>query len=238
MPEELSQSKVPETLEEFRESEKIVDPPRNGKIPDIQRQDWPLSGKDCLVIFTTKNEDKVRVLETHFKDNKPDDIDKYFFLQIPVEDNGCSQPCNGQGYVCARHRITQAIDIFRDNYTTYLKDKEIGTIIVAAIESFFERDNVPKPVDAAVIGIFNVSTGKMATATSRGVTLHPWFLEEAERQGGIADNNKDCLRITAGEMVAKRFPGVNKADWHKEAVNKPRREFLEETIKEMEVPWA
>jgi hypothetical protein len=238
MPEELSQSKVPETLEEFRGSEKIVDPPRNGKIPDIPRQEWPTSGKNCLVIFTTENEDKVQVLETNFKDNKPDDIDGCFFLQIPVADDGCSQPCNGQGYVRARHRITQAIDIFRDKYPTYPKDNHIGTIIIAAIESFFERDNVPRPVDAAVVGMFNVLTGKMATATSRGVTLHPWFLEEAERLGGFADINKGCLRITGGEMAAKKFPGVNKADWHKDAVGKPRREFLEETIKEMEVPWA
>ncbi|KAG7403802.1 hypothetical protein Forpe1208_v016320 [Fusarium oxysporum f. sp. rapae] len=238
MPEELSQSTIPKTLEEFRGSEKIVGPPRNEKIRDIQRQEWPTSGKNCLVIFPTENKDKVEVLETKFKDNKPNNIDDCFFLQIPVADEGRSQPCHGQGYVCARHRITKAIDIFRDNYLAYLEDKQIGTIIVAAIENFFERDNVPRPVDAAVVGMFNVLTGKMATATSRGVTLHPWFLEEAERSGGFADNNKDCLRTTAGEIVANKFPGVRKADWHKDAVNKPRREFLEEVIEEMEVPWA
>ncbi|KAF4500257.1 hypothetical protein FAGAP_3542 [Fusarium agapanthi] len=237
MPEELSQSTIPKTLDEFRGSEQIVAPPRNEKIPDVQRQEWPTSGKNCLVIIPTKNEEKVQACETKFKNDKTNNIGDYFFLQIPVPDEGLCQPLNGQGYVCARLRITKAIDIFRNNYPAYLEDNHIGTIIVTAIENFFERDNVPRPVDAAAGGMFNVLTGKMETNTSKGSTLDPWFLAEAERSGGFADNNKDCLRTTAGEIVAETIPGVNKADWHAVAVNKPRREFLAEMLEEMEIPW-
>jgi hypothetical protein len=63
-------------------------------------------------------------------------------------------------------------------------------------------------------------------------------LEEAERKDGHVDGNEDCLRMTGGEVVASRFPDVDKADWHKHAVGKPRKEFLEEAIEGMEVPWA
>ena len=129
------------------------------------------------------------------------------------------------------------LNIDPEIYTDYLEEKDIGTIFVAAVESFFQRDGVPRPVDAAVIVIFNVLTGKSVTTTSKGVTLNRWFLDEAEKLGGLS-NHGGCLRITAGEMVAKTVPGVDKANWQEPAVGKSRRSILEEAISEMEIPWA
>ncbi|EXL65363.1 hypothetical protein FOPG_18403 [Fusarium oxysporum f. sp. conglutinans race 2 54008] len=240
MPEEPPQPKVPQTLQEFEGSEKIVNPPCDDKILDIPCQKWPATGKKCLVIFPTKNEDKVQAFKANFENRKPDDINACFFLRIAVPDDGCSQPCNGQGCVRARSRILKAMEIFRTrkDYETYLEDNGIGQIIVATIESFFVTDGVPRPVDAAVVGMFNVLTGKTVTETSKGVTLNKWFLEEAKKSGGLVDGNEDCLCMTAGEIVAREFPGVNKADWHKFAVGISRGQILKETASGMKIPWG
>jgi hypothetical protein len=128
-------------------------------------------GNNCLVIFPTINKHKVQAFKANYENKKPDDIKDYFFRRIPTEDSGCSQPCNAQGYIRARYRIMKAMEIFRNDKPTFLKDNHIGTIIVSVIESFFERKNLSRPVDAAVVAMFNVLTGEMVTATTKGVTL-------------------------------------------------------------------
>ncbi|RYC82723.1 hypothetical protein BFJ63_vAg14389 [Fusarium oxysporum f. sp. narcissi] len=216
----------------------MVDPPRNDDIPHISRQEWPSNGNNYLFIFPTKNKDKIQALNPLLDKEKPEYVDDCFSLVIPVPDDGCSQPCNGEGYNRLRDRIIKAMAIFQCDHPTYLQDNHIGVTIVAGIESFFQRENVPRPVGAAIVGMFNVSTGTMVTATSIGVTLNEWFLEEAERVGGLVEGRKDCLRTTGGEILGRRFPGVDHADWHKHAVGKPRKDFFQENINDMSVPWV
>ncbi|GKU09455.1 unnamed protein product [Fusarium langsethiae] len=194
---------------------------------------------NCLVIFPTKNKGKVEALTAHFNDNeKPNDINSLLFEEIPVSDDGCSQPCNGQGSIRAKDRIMKAMHRFRvePQYETYLKDKGVGIVIIAVIESFYERKSGQRPVEAAIIIEFNVSNGETVTKTTKGTTLNQWFLDEAERRGGYVDDNKDCLRTTPGEIVEERVQGVDAADWHEHAVEKPRKKFFEETLSVMQIP--
>ncbi|GKU11247.1 hypothetical protein FLAG1_11611 [Fusarium langsethiae] len=241
MPETSPHSWVPKTLEEFTGSETIVGPPRNDEVPNIGPQGWHQYGKNCLVIFPTGNKHKVEALKAHFNSNeKPSDVNSLLFEEIPVSDNGCSQPCNDQGRFRAEDRIMKAMDKFRSGpeYKTYLEDKHIGTVFIAVIESFFEKKNGQRPVDAALIVLFNVSTGRTVTRTTDGTTLNQWFLDEAERREGHVDGNKDCLCMTAGKIVAERVHGVDAANWHEYAVGKPRKEFFEEALKPMGIPYA
>ncbi|KAF4965533.1 hypothetical protein FSARC_6683, partial [Fusarium sarcochroum] len=226
---------VPKTIDEFRGSEKLVERPCDEIFPDIELQSWTPHGHGCLVIIPTENEDKVKLLRAKLQQKKPSDIALHF-LCIPTSDDGYSQPFDEQGKTCAKKRIWKASNAFMRDHSSYLEDNRIGTVLFAVIESFFQLGNVERPVDAAVIAVYNAMTGQTEAGVSKGVTLHPAFVEEARSRGFVYGDQERCS-TTVGEIVAERIESVKKADWHEPACGTSRYTIVGERIEAMNIPW-
>ncbi|KAG7403460.1 hypothetical protein Forpe1208_v016439 [Fusarium oxysporum f. sp. rapae] len=229
------QPDIPSTLEEFRNSEQVVDPPVVAVSSPIEPEIWPRYGNNCLVFFPTTNEDKIVPFHNHFKNTKPDDVGILYFLNIPVPDHGVPQPYNEEGPKAAERRAKDAKRLLEQNYPNYREHHRIGPTYIAVVESAYQIDGVDRPVDYATISIYDALTGKVVTAISKGVTLNPWFVEEARSQG-FTNGNKNCGVMTPGAVLAKTIKGVDAQKWHEDACGKARREILDDAIKDMPMP--
>ncbi|KAF4969897.1 hypothetical protein FSARC_2954 [Fusarium sarcochroum] len=230
-----SSESVPKTIEEFRGSERVVERPCDEVFPNIKLQAWTSHGDGCLVIIPTENEDKVNLFRAKLQQKKPSNI-ALQFLCIRTSDDGYSQSFDEQGKTCAEKRVWKVANTFNENYSDYLEDNRIGTVLFAVIESFFQLSNVERPVDAAVIVVHNAMTGQTEAGVSKGVTLHPAFVEEARSRGFVYGDQERC-RTTAGEVVAERIKDVDKANWQEPASGKSRYEIVGERIEAMNIPW-
>ncbi|EXM13216.1 Non-canonical purine NTP phosphatase/PRRC1 [Fusarium oxysporum f. sp. vasinfectum] len=225
------QYKVPQTLEEFRGSEQVVDPPVKTVLPSIEPENWPSYGENCLAIFPTTNKDKIEPFKKHFTNSGG----TWRFVNFKVPDHGVSQPYNEEGPKAAQRRTKDAKILFKENYPKYRQLNRIGPTYIATIESAFQMHGFVRPVDYATISITNVLTGNVVTAISKGVTLNLWFVEKARSHGFINDD-EDCGVKTAGAIVAETIEGVHPQKWHKEAAGIERVDILDDGVKDMPLP--
>ncbi|EXK25506.1 hypothetical protein FOMG_17840 [Fusarium oxysporum f. sp. melonis 26406] len=150
-------------------------------------------------------------------------------------DHGVPQPYNEEGPKAAERRAKDAKRLLEQNYPNYREHHRIGPTYIAVVESAYQLDGVVRPVDYATISKYDALTGTMVTTISEGVTLNPWFVEEARSQG-FTNGNKNCGVKTPGAVLAETIKGVDAQKWHKDASGKARREILADAIKDMPMP--
>ncbi|KAK3694518.1 hypothetical protein B0T22DRAFT_452702 [Podospora appendiculata] len=237
---DLRNPAIASTVEKLRGTEKVVPPLSTAIcIPPFERYPVPNHGERTLLIFPTENEGKVQTLLRGFKRHQRPGSAPLLYRTVPVESNVGEQPYNEAGAEGARNRISNGLRKFlaTPEERTYLEANEIGTVVVACIESFIQIDDgVDRPTDFGVVVIFNAATGKIVAAMSQGVTVAPEYVEHA-RSFGIQDGNINHGLVTVGNVLAANVPGLDKADWHAVVAGRSRYDILDEAIDGLRIPW-
>ncbi|KAH0547676.1 hypothetical protein FGG08_000165 [Glutinoglossum americanum] len=215
-------------------TEEIVPPPMDPRLPPFQPHQYPSHGNAVLLVIPTKNEFKRRVLQQAFRQRVPSDVVLHT-LVVPVESDVGEQPYNEAGSTGAHNRISNALlRLDAVEYEETFRDRKIGIVIVACIESYIQTDNIDRPTDYGVVAIHNATTRQTEVCLSRGVTVPPAYVDRARRFGFEGDPNRG--RVTVGQILAANAPGIDKADWQAVLARHSRYDLLKDALAQLPIP--
>ncbi|RYP73510.1 hypothetical protein DL770_007760 [Monosporascus sp. CRB-9-2] len=224
------------TKSSIQGTETIVPPFIDPAILPFESHQYPLSGKGVLLIIPTANKQKEAILRGAFGDQAPNGADLHV-ITVPFDSGVGEQPYNEAGSLGAHNRITNALRaLHAENYQEMLGLRGIGTVMVAAIESYIQTDHVTRPTDYGIVMIRNATAEKTTACLSWGTTVDPAYVDRARRFGFDGDPNFG--RVTVGQVLAAHVPGLDKADWQVVLGGRSRYELLKEAIEQLEIPWG
>lgn len=140
------------------------------------------------------------------------------------------QPYDEKGLEGAYNRLRNALTWLMNN-EKLLEDERVGTVMIAAIESYIQRGN--PAVDYGVVIFYNAMLDKAAATLFCGVTVPQDFLNEAEA-GGFDDNEKKRGKITLGKVLEQVFD-VERRNWHEVVCGRSRYDIVEEAVEKLDV---
>jgi len=220
---------------DVKNSEKVVPPHTNPILPRFQPHRYPSYGNTILLVIPTANEFKRKLLEDTFIAQTPDNVALRTVI-VPVESGVGEQPYNNAGIIGAYNRIDNAlIRLNTEQYDKTLREKNVGIVIVASIESYIQLEDVDRPTDYGIVVVYNATTQQTAACSSCGVTVPRTFVDRARRFGFEGDPNRG--RVTVGQILAARIPGLDKADWQTVLAGHSRYTLLKDAIKKLPIPW-
>ena len=163
----------------LKNSEKVVPPHNDPILPRFPPHRFPSYGNTVLLVIPTANESKRRLLEDSFIEQAPENVVLRTVI-VPVDSEVGEQPYNDAGIIGAYNRINNAlIRLDTAEYEKILREKNIGTVIVASIESYIQVDDVDRPTDYGVVVVYNATTQQTAACSSWGVTIPLTFVDRA-----------------------------------------------------------
>ena len=223
------------SVPDLKSTEKVVPPYMDPKLPPFQLHQYPSYGNAVLLVIPTENESKKRLLQETFKERAPNDVIVHI-ITISVASGVGEQPYNEAGIIGAHNRINNALlRLDTAEYQETFKVKRIGTVIVASIESYIQTDNIDRPTDYGVVVIHNATRHQTTACMSWGVTVPPAYVNRARRFGFEGDPNRG--RVTVGQILAARVPGLDKADWQSVLAGHSRYDLLKDAIRQVPIPW-
>jgi non-canonical (house-cleaning) NTP pyrophosphatase len=223
------------SVQELRGTEKAVPPPADPELPPFQHHKYPSHGDAVLLVIPTENEFKKKVLQETFRQKTPSGVTLHT-ISIPVESEVGEQPYNEAGAVGAYNRISNALHrLDATEYQETLRDKGIGTVIVASIENYIQTDNIERPTDYGVVVIHNATSRRTRACVSWGVTVSPNYVSRARYFGDEGDPNRG--KVTVGRVLAANAPGLDKANWHKVLSARSRYDLLRDAVRQLSIPW-
>ncbi|KAF2466211.1 uncharacterized protein BDR25DRAFT_395763 [Lindgomyces ingoldianus] len=186
-------------------------------------------GENILVIIPTANQFKKKAVQSRIEAQIGQDKSSRIIIHQQSVDSGVgNQPYDEKGLEGAYNRIRNTLAWLNHNQGI-LEEKKIGTVLVGVIENYIQRSTDGlSAVDYGVVVIYNATTGKVAGAISRGVTVPQTFLEEAEGQG-FNDAGGKSGKVTVGEILEQNF-GIDAANWHEVVCGTSRYALLEEAL--------
>ncbi|KAM7209981.1 hypothetical protein V8F06_014638 [Rhypophila decipiens] len=200
---------------------------------------FPLSGTAALLVIPTDNKSKTDLLISTFQSKLPTRYSALHNLTLPVSSEVGEQPYNGAGPIGAYNRIRNALDVLSNSsrHINFTREKNIGTLMVAAIENYIEIDRCPaRPTDYGVVVVHNASTGKTSACVSSGTTIDSVWVDRARKLG--VDGHEDHGKVTVGRVLAERMPGIDEANWHVVLAGRSRYDILREAVEGLELPWG
>ncbi|KAI9783531.1 MAG: hypothetical protein M1839_003701 [Geoglossum umbratile] len=222
------------SVQDLEGTEGIIPPPTDFKLPPFQTHQYPIHGNAVLLVIPTKNEFKRRALQEAFRRRVPGTVILHT-LAVPVESGVGEQPYNEAGITGAHNRISNALlRLDSAEYQATFRDKEIGTVIVACIENYIQTDGIARPTDYGVVAIHNATTQQTEGCLSWGVTVPPAYVERARRFG--FEGNRNCGRVTVGQILAANVPGLDKANWQVVLAGHSRYDLLKDAIAQLSIP--
>jgi hypothetical protein len=222
-------------IPDLKDSENVVPPHTNPILSRFQPHRYPSYGNTVLLVIPTANESKRRLLKDTFTEKAPDGVILRTII-VPVDSEVGEQPYNEAGIIGAYNRINNAlIRLDTAEYDKTFRDKNIGTVIVASIESYIQVNGVDRPTDYGMVVVYNATTQQAAACSSWGVTVPHTFVDRARRFGFDGDPNHG--RVTVGQILAAHIPGLDKADWQNVLAGHSRYTLLKDAIKQLSIPW-
>jgi non-canonical (house-cleaning) NTP pyrophosphatase len=165
----------------LEKTETIVPPQVNRILPPFKSHHYPCHGDTVLLVIPTENEFKKEILQEYFNEQAPAGIVMHT-ITLPVDSGVGSQPYNEAGMTGAHTRLTNSLNhLDAQEYQAMFKEKRIGTIIVASIESYIQTDNIDRPTDYGTVVVHNATTQQTTMCTSQGVTVPPVYVNRARR---------------------------------------------------------
>lgn len=223
------------SIASLRETETIVPPHLDIKVPPFEPQQFPRHGEAVLLVIPTINESKGRFLRKAFEKQKPKGVVMHSVV-VPFDSGVGEQPYNEAGVLGAHTRICNALrHLDTPEFQETLVSKGIGTVIVASIENYIQLDNVGRPTDYGVVVIHNATAGETVAGLSWGVTVPPAYVDRARRFG--FEGNPNYGRVAVGQVLAAHVPGLDKADWHSVLAGRSRYDLLSDAIGRLTIPW-
>ncbi|PHH82393.1 hypothetical protein CDD82_6158 [Ophiocordyceps australis] len=216
----------------------LVPVPASGllEMPAFQQRALVTCGKDVLLVIPTENRQKVELLHKHVETCLPHATVQP--LTLTVDSGVGEQPYDEAGIAGAYNRINAALDSLQSKKAAhFFPSKQIGTVIVGAIENFVQTKHVDDlPTDYGIIVLHNATQNKTVSCLTRGATIAPEYVERAHRFGFV-NGNKGHGRITVGQIMAAHIGGgLDKADWQKTLAKVSRYQLLAEAVKALQVP--
>jgi len=205
-------------------------------LPGFGRHRYRSYGNDVLLVIPTANKGKVKLLKEAFGNQSPTGA-KVHSVVIPFESGVGEQPYNKAGVLGAHNRISNALCHFdKPQNQDVFKKLTIGTVMVAAIESYFQLDNARKPIDYGLVEIHNATTGETRACQSQGVIVSWEAVKRAQSFGFGADRNHGM--VTVGKVLAANTnPLLDHANWHERIAGKSRYTLIAEALQSLEIPW-
>jgi len=231
------------TIESLRGTEQQVTipgwtlgPPPGDAPKDALAHLQPANGSCITVLIPTENKHKVATIKTYFDKRAPQSTVVHFDI-VPVQSDVGEQPYNAAGGRGAWSRISNALEFITssEELVAAHASRQAGQIYVAAIESFIQTEDLERPADFGVVALYNVLKNTSTGTLSKGVTIDP-ALVDAAKQYGCDDHDEDCGRVTVGNVIAARFAGVDKANWHELVAGVSRYDLLTAAIESLELP--
>ena len=215
-----------------------MDPPSiQPSVHDISKHDFTQftkHGENILLLIPTENKFKVGLSETTVRAKlKPMNRDHLLIPHVQnFDSNVGQQPYDEKGLEGACNRIRNALDWLSDN-KQILKDKNVGTVLVAAIENFIQRGEVA--VDYGMVVVYNATLNEAAAACSEGVPVQQEFLKKAEAWGFDDIKGRKCGKRTVGKILQEIF-GIDGADWHEIVCGTSRYVLLRGVMEKLKMP--
>ncbi|OCL13490.1 hypothetical protein AOQ84DRAFT_310481 [Glonium stellatum] len=232
---QVMQNNLIRSVEKMAGTENIVSPQADPSLPLFQLHQYPNYGKAVLLVISTENKGKRKILEEAFRERAPKDGTMHV-ITVPVASDVGEQPYNNAGAIGAYNRISNALTCLDTaEHRKNLAAKGIGTVIVASIESYIQTENIDRPTDYGIIVLHNATTCNTAVRVSSGVTVPFEYVNRARRFGYEGDQNQG--RVTVGQILAANVPGLDKGDWHAVLAERSRYDLLKDAIREMQIPW-
>ncbi len=223
----------------------IIVPPLSTplSIPPFHKHTFPYPSSatpnSILLVIPTANAFKVRVLTAATTQKAPPNS-KIHTLILPASSNVGEQPYNAAGLLGVYNRISNALRDLNSNlaHVSLFAEHNIGTVLVASIESYLQTDSLVDfvPTDFGTIVVHNATTGQTRACLSKGTTVDKRYVERA-RRFGYESGIEEFGRITAGEVMAAHMPGMDKANWHVVVAGRSRYDILEEGLEGLEFPF-
>ncbi|KAI9786718.1 MAG: hypothetical protein M1816_007859 [Peltula sp. TS41687] len=224
------------TISDIRGTETVVPPFMDLDVPQFESHRYPLDGKAALLVIVSANKSKERILRNAFSYKAPKGVDVHS-VTLPFDSGVGEQPYNQAGSLGAYNRISNALRALpAANYQEMFREKGIGSVIVASIESYIQTDHIARPTDFGVIMLRNATTEQTTACLSQGTTVDPRYVDRARRFGFDGDPNFG--RVTVGQVLAAHVPGLDKADWQMVLGGRSRYQLLNEAIEQLEFPWG
>jgi non-canonical (house-cleaning) NTP pyrophosphatase len=223
------------SIESLRGTETIVPPRQDIEVPSFEPQQFPRHGEAVLLVIPTANMSKVRLLREAFERQKPRDAVVHL-IAVPFDSGVGEQPYNEAGVLGAHNRISNALrHLNAREHQDMLASKEIGTVIVASIESYIQLDNTSRPTDYGLVVVHNATAGETAVGLSWGATVPPAYVDRARRFG--FEGNPNHGRVTVGQILAAHVPGLDKAEYHSVLAGRSRYDLLSDVVGHLAIPW-
>jgi hypothetical protein len=226
------------TIPDVQGTEDVTPPPVEGfSIPQFETHQYPIHGNAVLLVIPTANKMKVELLQSAVRAKAPDSDDVHT-ITIPADSCVGEQPYNRAGIIGAHNRISNALRALREPKNEEIfRSKQIGTVLVASIESYFETERVGRPTDYGVVVIHNATTGGTTACLSQGTMVPPAYVDRA-RHFGFEGDDPRFGRVTVGRILAAHIPGLDKADWQVVLGGHSRYELLKDAVERLEIPWG
>jgi hypothetical protein len=231
-----SEASLVSTIKDMAGTYSIVLPIHtNTYLQPIKPHDYPSYGDAILLVVPTENRFKRTLLESVFKARAPESK-LIHSITLPVDSDVGEQPYNTAGFLGAHNRICNALKrLYEREQQSFMKEKRIGTVIVASIESYIQTDNIDRPTDFGIIVIHNATRHQTTTTLSRGVTVPPKYVDLARQRG--MEGSPDHGRVTVGQVLAENVPGLDKRDWQLVLAGTSRYELLKDAVEKMTIMW-
>ncbi|RDL34692.1 uncharacterized protein BP5553_07820 [Venustampulla echinocandica] len=216
-------------------TENIVPPRPDPQLPPFPLHHFPTYGNTVLLGIPTENEHKTALLHDFLAERAPDGV-KVHVVTVPVASGVGEQPYNEAGVAGAYNRISNALNhLHGAEFVETFKEKLIGTVIVASIESYIQTEDIERPADFGIVVVHNATTQQTRACCSKGTTLPPEYVRRAQHFGSDGDPNHG--NVTVGQILAARVPGLDKADWQAVLGGRSRYELLGEATRRLTIPW-
>ena len=216
-------------------TEKVVPAPPAPQLPPFPLHQYPIHGNEVLLVIPTENDSKKAIIRECIGERNPTGL-KVHTITVPVESNVGEQPYNKAGALGAYHRVSNALArLHGAEFAAVFAQNRIGSVMAVSIENYIQTQDVDRPADFAIGVVHNATTNRTGACASRGVTLPPEYVRRARRFGN--DGDEDHGKITVGQILAARVPGLDKANWHAVLAGCSRYDLLKEALRGMPIPW-
>jgi hypothetical protein len=197
-------------------------------------------GSNTLLIVATKNLSKIDILEEKIRgEMNAGELITYSFEPR----TSAQQPYNKMGKTCLLERVEAMVE-FADQNSHVLRENQIGTVIIGAIENYIHTSSTyTSGVDFGLVMLYNARTQCIVQGTSKGVPVEGEYLQEA-RSGGFWDGERNRGKITYGEILKKVFheaaqrefgAGYDVAkDWHRAVCGISRYSLLRDVTQALD----
>ncbi|KXJ88522.1 hypothetical protein Micbo1qcDRAFT_197309 [Microdochium bolleyi] len=189
-----------------------------------------------IVAIPTENANKVALVKEYFHRRLPIKSAVYFEIVPSISGVG-EQPYDEAGPRGAWNRMRNAMChvAFSPELKELWKSRKATEVYIATIENFIQTKGVARPADFGVVIVSNLKRKTYSGCLTAGVTIAPEYVAAAKYYG-VDGAGGTHGRVTVGTVLAARFPGLDKANWHEVVAGVSRYELLRKAINSLPLP--